>query len=40
LFLADPEIEKVMNMVGATAAKLKNRLEMLYNVKSDEAGRS
>jgi hypothetical protein len=31
LFLAEPEIEKVMNMVGTAAAKLKNRLEMNSN---------
>jgi hypothetical protein len=40
LFLAEPEIEKVMNMVGTAAAKLKNRLEMIYQAKSDEAGRT
>jgi hypothetical protein len=40
LFLAEPEIEKVMNMFGTAAAKLKNRLKMIYQVKSDEAGRT
>jgi hypothetical protein len=40
LSLAETEIEKVMNMVGTAAATLKNRLEMIYKVKSDEAGRS
>ena len=40
IFPASPVIEIVMNKVGTAAAMLKARLDMIYDVRSDEDGRS